>query len=293
MHSCPTPKGTQQRSRVRLTPGTAACGGSAPVTRVRWGTPPMASGATTRSQTAVSSDHWTQQQHTQDGLPVHAALCRDCCPAAPSVCAGASTARSVSSRLEQPRACSYSRCACVCVCVCVVMCAALPAVVPAGSYMQFPTIVSLCPAGQWKGSVGADEGCTSCADGVTTPAAGATSAANCTCEWGALQQVPACWRPGAACTHPMTGSLRWPVVPPNSQHTAAHCHWASCSRGPGWLTDARLSADWRLCLCSVAGWVLCSSHQQQRGHHACTALPSEVGMPRRQADPRLQHRSSG
>lgn len=54
------------------------------------------------------------------------------------------------------------------------------AVVPAGSYMQFPTIVAVCPTGQYKDVVGADAPCTSCPTGVTTPKEGSTSAANCT-----------------------------------------------------------------------------------------------------------------
>lgn len=110
----------------------------------------------------------------------------------------------------------------VCLCL-LIMCAAMPAVVPAGSFMQFPTIVSLCPAGQWKGSVGADEGCTSCADGVTTPAAGATSAANCTCERGALAAAGgACLLAARSSMHAMAGSLRWRVSSHQTLNTRQH-----------------------------------------------------------------------
>jgi len=54
------------------------------------------------------------------------------------------------------------------------------AVVPPGSYMRFPTIVALCPEGQWKSWVGPDDYCTPCPEGATTPAQGSTSAQNCT-----------------------------------------------------------------------------------------------------------------
>jgi hypothetical protein len=42
------------------------------------------------------------------------------------------------------------------------------AVVPPGYYMPFPTIVSPCPIGQYKETVGPDSSCTPCGTGVTT-----------------------------------------------------------------------------------------------------------------------------
>lgn len=57
---------------------------------------------------------------------------------------------------------------------------AAAAVVPAGFYLKAPGQVAPCPRGEYKPDQGINANCTKCADGVMTPAEGATSADNCT-----------------------------------------------------------------------------------------------------------------
>lgn len=160
----------------------------------------------------------------------------------------------------------------------------LPAVVPAGSYMRFPTIVGMCLQGQWKSWVGPDDYCTPCETGVTTPAPGATSATYCTRRF-CLDDLL-----GAAAPRLCAQQLQ--------QQSSLHAQASTADAVGGWRMFCMQGpspntphAPYIACCRSVAR--ILRSCCQQRHHHICAPLLTKVVLPWRSAPRRFRSEQRG